>query len=180
MMDLLVGKKVRLRALEPEDLPFLYSIENDTGMWDVSSASAPYSRFSLSSYIMGNTSDIYADKQMRLMIENLDGESVGLIDLFHFDPKNQRAEVGIVVMAVYRHQGLATEALSLIQNYSLKVLHLHQLYAWVDVDNQQSLKMFLRTGFCETARIKEWLYDGEKYRDAALLNYFLKNTDFIL
>ena len=74
-MDLLKGKKIRLRALEPEDVEFLYSIENDTAMWDVGCTSTPYSRFALNSYVMGNTADIFADKQMRLMIESLEGVS---------------------------------------------------------------------------------------------------------
>ena len=179
-MDLMVGEKVRLRALEPEDVDFLYSIENDSAMWDVGCTNTPYSRFSLNSYVMGNTSDIFADKQMRLMMENLKGKPVGLIDLFHFDPKNQRAEVGIAVAAKYRNRGYAGDAIRLIQQYAMRVAHIHQLYAWVDAENIQSVNMFKKAGFCECARISEWLYDGQNYRDALLLNFFLKNVDFIL
>ena len=179
-MNLLRGKKIRLRALEPEDVEFLYSIENDTAMWDVGCTSTPYSRFALNSYVMGNTADIFADKQMRLMIESLEGVAVGLIDLFHFDPKNQRAEIGIAVAAKYRNQGYAGEAISLIQKYCKKVAHLHQLYAWVDAENLQSISMFRKAGFDECATLKEWLYDGQNYRDAVLLNFFLKKADFIL
>ena len=31
-------KKIRLRALEPEDLDFLYEIENDESLWEVGGA----------------------------------------------------------------------------------------------------------------------------------------------
>ena len=35
---------VRLRALEPEDLDFLYRIENDEALWDCGTTNLPYSR----------------------------------------------------------------------------------------------------------------------------------------
>ena len=33
---------VRLRAIEPEDLDLLYTIENDTSLWNVGVTSVPY------------------------------------------------------------------------------------------------------------------------------------------
>ena len=41
---------VKLRALEPEDLEFFYSIENDPELWDVSDYTTPYSRYVPVSY----------------------------------------------------------------------------------------------------------------------------------
>ena len=50
-MIILHGEKVRLRALEPEDLDFLYTTENDTNFWKVSNTQVPFSRFLLKQYI---------------------------------------------------------------------------------------------------------------------------------
>ena len=36
--------KVKLRAMEPEDLDVLYEIENDAEMWHVGAVNVPYSR----------------------------------------------------------------------------------------------------------------------------------------
>ena len=36
---------VVMRAIEPEDLDFLYSLENDIEMWMVGETNVPYSRF---------------------------------------------------------------------------------------------------------------------------------------
>ena len=38
---------VELRAMEPEDLDTLYTIENDKSMWDVGTTNVPYSKFVL-------------------------------------------------------------------------------------------------------------------------------------
>ena len=76
--------KVILRALEPEDLDELYSIENDRSLWDVGSANVPYSRYSLRSFIANTTNDIYADRQMRFVIATADESVAGLAELFNF------------------------------------------------------------------------------------------------
>ena len=88
---------VHLRAIEPEDLDMLYTIENDTSMWNVGTTSVPYSRYTLYEYIANSKNDIYTDRQVRMMIENGDREIVGIVDLINFDPKHLRAEIGIAI-----------------------------------------------------------------------------------
>ena len=97
--------EIHLRALEPEDLELLYGIENDDVLWRVGTTNVPYSRYVLRDYIANTRSDIYADRQLRLMIERSDGQVVGIIDLVNFDPRHQRAEVGVVILADHRRQG---------------------------------------------------------------------------
>ena len=52
--------RVRLRAMEPEDLDILYRIENDMSLWDVGNTNVPYSRYALHDYIAHASHDIYA------------------------------------------------------------------------------------------------------------------------
>ena len=161
--------ETRLRAMEPEDLDLLYSIENDSQLWDVSTNNVPYSRYLLHDYIATSSGDIYTDHQVRLIIENGVGETVGLADLTNFDARNCRAEVGLVVVSRHRHCGYGQQALLQLADYALRVLHLHQLYALVDAANESSLQVFRKAGFVETARLKDWLYDGREYHEAVLL-----------
>ena len=44
---MLKGKRIMLRAAEPEDLDLMYLIENDTALWNYGSANVPYSMYSL-------------------------------------------------------------------------------------------------------------------------------------
>ena len=158
--------------MEPEDLDLLYSIENDNQLWDVGTTNVPYSRYLLHDYIATSTGDIYADHQVRLIIENGVGESVGVADLTNFDAKNCRAEVGLVVASRHRHQGYGVQALSLLADYALRTLHLHQLYAVVDAGNTHSLAMFRKAGYTETGRLRDWFYDGREYHEAVLMQVF--------
>ena len=164
---------IRLRAIEPEHLDILYEIENDRELWDVGATNVPYSRYSLHNYIATQTSDIYADRQLRLMIENEKGQTVGIADLMNFDPQHRRAEVGIVVMTAWRRQGYAAEALAQLVRYSVERLHLHQLYAFVAADNEASLALFRQSGFTSGSLLSDWLFDGREYHDALLLQLFL-------
>ena len=164
---------IRLRAIEPEDLDLLYQIENDSSLWDVGTTNVPYSRYTLHDYIATSADDIYADRQVRLVIDNEAGQTGGMVDLVRFDPQHQRAEAGIVVLKSCRRQGYATAALAELRSYALRVLHLHQLYAVVKSDNQEALHVFQNAGFAQQMVLKEWLFDGRKYHDAHLLQSFL-------
>ena len=106
-----------------------------------------------------------------MMAENEEGKVVGVVDLVSFDPANRRAEVGIIIMNEYRRQGYATAVIDAIKDYSLRILHLHQIYAYVDCNNNASMGLFEKAGFCENAKIKDWLFDGVKYHDSVLFLY---------
>ena len=171
-------KQIILRAIEPEDLDQLYHIENDVELWNVGNTNVPYSRYLLHEYVATCKCDIYTDRQVRMMVENLDGEVVGVADLVNFDPANSRAEVGIIVLNAYRRQGYGTAMLRALADYAQRILHLHQLYAYVDCENQASLNLFKKAGYTVCAKIGDWLFDGAKYHDSVLIQYvFRKKCD---
>ena len=160
---------VRLRAIEPEDLDLLYRIENDRKLWNVGASNVPYSRYTLHDYIAHAADDIYIDRQVRMIAENEAGDIVGIVDVVNFDPKNCRAEVGLIVLDAFRRQGYGSSMLAQVTGYALEVLHLHQLFAFIDVQNDASLHLFCEMNFRESSRIHDWLYDGREYHDAVLM-----------
>jgi diamine N-acetyltransferase len=166
----LKGASIYLRALEPNDLEFLYEVENNESIWEVSNTQTPYSRFLIRQYLKNAHQDIYEAKQLRLAIcKDQNFPAIGLIDLFDFDPKNNRAGVGILIQNLEdRNAGVGKEALGLLIQYAFKKLNLHQLYANIDTENKPSLSLFTTFGFQKIGVKKEWnLVDG-KYKDEAL------------
>lgn len=164
---------VRLRAMEPEDLDLLYSIENDSSIWALGLTNVPYSRFVLHDFMSNNTGDIYTDKEVRLLIENEAKEVVGMADLLKFDPKNQKAELGILISSAFRRKGYAKAVVSQIHDYALSTLHLHQLYVVIATSNEPSLALFRQFGYQQSGILRDWLYDGRAYHDAAIMQCFL-------
>lgn len=168
---------VRLRAMEPEDLDFLYAMENDKEVWDVGCTNVPYSRYVLHDYIANASNDIYADGQVRMVMEDRSGNRVGLVDVFNFDASNRRAEVSVVVMTEYRGRGLARDAVRQVCHYALRTLHLHQLYAIIATDNMASQQLFSETGFTGRNVLKEWLFDGMTYKDAIVMQKIFQKKE---
>ena len=167
------GNLCRLRALEPEDLDAMYGWENDTDSWRVSGTVAPFSRHVLSRLIDEQQFDIYATRQMRLVIESLDGTAVGAVDMFEFDPQNLRAGVGIIVAPPYRKQGFALDALQTLERYVRDVLRMHQLWCSVGADNEASLALFKKAGYTECGRRKEWILTPNGAIDEVLMQKIL-------
>jgi diamine N-acetyltransferase len=172
----LTGKSIYLRALEPEDLDFVYQIENDETIWEVSNTQTPYSRFLIKQYLENAHQDIYEAKQLRLAIcKNKNSKAIGLIDLFDFDPKNNRAGIGIVIHNQSdRDTGFGKEALDILIKYAFSQLNLHQLFANIGSNNHISKKLFTTFGFQKIGIKKDWNFLHGKYHDEEL--YQLINT----
>ena len=164
---------ITLRALEPEDLDLLYRIENDDELWGVGITNVPYSRYLLHDFISNSSGDIYTDKQVRLIIENEGRQAVGLADLMSFDPKNMKAELGLVIQRACRHQGYAAATILKIHDYARRTLHLHQIYVVIAVSNDNTLRLFQQMGYQQSAHLADWLFDGEHYHDAIVMQHVL-------
>ena len=165
----LTGAHTYLRALEPEDLDFLYSLENDPDVWEISGTTTPYSRQVLQLYLENAHRDIYDVKQLRLCICTLAHETIGLIDLFDFDPKNRRAGMGIIITKKQnRNLGYGAEAIALLCKYAKVTLELHQLYANILDDNQSSIHLFEKLGFGKVGLKKDWILANGKFKNEIL------------
>jgi diamine N-acetyltransferase len=174
MHNLLENKEIRLRAIEKEDLNLLYKWENDTSIWHLSNTLTPFSKHVLKQYLDNAHLDIYQTKQQRFVIENTEGKAIGLIDLFDFDPFHNRAGIGILIADKYeRRKGYASSALSLLIDYSKKVLQLKQLYCNITVDNKSSLNLFEKQGFEISGIKKSWIKTYNGYIDEYLLQVIL-------
>lgn len=167
--QILCSDTIRLRPVEPEDVDFLMTIENDPEVWKVSQTLAPYSRFQIEQFVMDAPSEIDVNKQLRLIIEwngNDDAWSrVGAVDLFDYDAMHQRTGLGIMVSEPHRHQGIAYTALQLVIRYAFEILLLHQLHCSVDPDNLPSIRLFEKAGFIRCGIRKEWRRTGTGWRD---------------
>lgn len=170
MQQLLAGQNIHLRALEPEDISFLYEIENDPLIWHTSNTTMPYSRFFLKQYIENQQGDLFTDKQLRLIIEHeLSQKAIGIIDLFEFNPLHRRAELGIVIHENFRNLGYAQEAIELVVKYASNHMMLHQITAKVAVTNSASIRLFERCGFTEIATLPDWMSSPTGYVDVKVL-----------
>lgn len=157
---------IHLRALEPEDIDLIYAWENNEEVWNISNTLVPFSKYILALYIKNSDQDIFATKQLRLMIDTADGKTVGAIDLFEFDPHHSRIGIGLLIHSKEdRSKGYASAALELLIPYCFDKLNIHQIYANIEPDNLPSRALFEKHGFILSGTKKEWLRDGQGWKD---------------
>lgn len=169
------GEQIYLRAIEPEDLKSFYQIENDPDFWEISNFTVPYSRFMLTQYIRNSANDMFADKQLRLMIvRHSDHLVLGTIDITDFVPLHSRGAVGIAILKEYREKGYGKEALSLLCEYAFGFLQMRQLYAHIPSDNTPSLNLFTSCGYETCGVMKDWLKSGDGYKEVVMMQKFAK------
>lgn len=151
---------IRLRKLEPSDLPFLYQWENDAAAWPDGANHNPLSQADLRDYIASTTGDIFRDGQLRLIIEG-DGGIYGALDLFDLDTRNRRVSVGIYISPESRRQGYARQALEQAKELIFRHLGMRLLTATVGCNNAASLALFRSAGFTSVATLPAWTLEGD-------------------
>lgn len=165
---------ISLRAPEPSDLGIMYLFENNMEVWLYSETSRPYSSYTIAEYIKTAHDDIYATKQLRLVIDLSDADGfkkvIGFIDIYDFDPTHRRAGVGILIGdEEERKKGYASIALQLVIQYAFQVLNLHQLYCLIEQANDHSIRLFTHAGFKDAGLLKDWLLTEGKWQHVMMM-----------
>ncbi len=154
---MLKGQNIYLRTIEPNDAQLMLKWENNSENWAVSNTLVPFSEHLILQYV-NSAQDIFETKQLRFIICVTDTDKpIGTIDLFEYDPLNQRAGLGVLIDEVSeRNKGYANEALKLMIRYSWDRLNLHGLFCNIFESNEHSIKLFQKNGFVQTGIKKDW------------------------
>jgi diamine N-acetyltransferase len=154
---MLPGEKVYLRSLEPSDVALLFLWENDTSAWQYGDTLIPFSMENLRQYVSG-LRDIYADKQLRLMICRKENDSpIGVLDLFDYNPRFRRTGIGIIIARpLERRKGFALDTLKCAENYAFGILGLEQLHCSIASGNEASIALFEKAGYVRCGERKRW------------------------
>ena len=172
---ILENDKIKLRAVEPEDLELLYVWENNPMLWVVGNSRQPYSKYILKQYILKSGQDIYENKQLRLMIvDKSTDKTIGTVDLFDFDIHHSRIALGLFVDENYQGKGYATSALHLVEEYVFNFLKINQLYCYISESNNASRRMFEKEGYETKSILKDWIKTIDGYDNVIVFQRFKK------
>ena len=156
-----------LRAPEPEDLQWLYGIENDASLWYLGISKEPWSKKVLADYLATQPGNLQRDGQLRLLFI-YNGQTAGAVDLFDYDPVARKAGIGIVLSAAYRGKGLGKRVLRAFEAYCFKTLGLHSLYAHVATNNDASTQLFEQSGYRAVGMLEDWVWFDGTHQNAQL------------
>lgn len=175
-MQELHTKRLLIRRLAMRDAADLFDYCRDPEvarhvLWDAHlsiSESRAYIRYMLKKYRMGEPSS--------WGIEHLaSGRVIGTIGYMWYQRDNNSAEVGYSLSRKYWNQGLMTEALKAVIDYSFDTLKLHRVEAQHELANPASGAVMKKAGMRYEGTLRGRLYNKGKYVDVAL--YAILSSD---
>ena len=154
------GRRLMLRAIEPEDLALLYRWENDPAMSSSNDLAAPVSKHRLRHFIRQSQLELQAANGsfLHLIIcDRATAREVGSASLYNINRLHSRCSVGLLIDPACRRRGYAREALQLLLNYVFTTLQLEHVYAEVAEPNTVAEQFFTAAGFSLQAVLPHWL-----------------------
>jgi RimJ/RimL family protein N-acetyltransferase len=168
---MLIGDRVRLRAVEKSDLPVFVRWLNDPEVRDNIEMIVPRS--------MGQEEGWYADMlskpvaEQPLGIEIRDGEQwllIGNISFMNINQIDRNAEIGIFIGEKnYRGQGYGTEAMRMMLRHGFDTLNFERIYLRVHGTNPGGIHSYQKAGFVEEGRLRNHHFLEGRYIDVLIM-----------
>ncbi len=166
---MIIGKRIRLRAIEAEDLPLLIKWRNDPTVYQYFFEHEPLSlemqRRWFESFLKKG------DEKFWIIETTSELKPIGTIGLVHIDWRNRKAEIGRILIYddEYRHGGYGSEAECLVLRYGFDHINLNRIYCEVFADNERGIQIHKRFGFKEEGRFREYVFKNGEYSDVVYL-----------
>lgn len=169
LMPDLRTERLTLRKLTMRDAQdvYMYSSDREVArhvLWDAHqsvSESRSYIRYMLRKYRLGEPSSWGIEL-------NSTGRIIGTIGYMWYQKENAAVEVGYSLSRSYWNQGIMTEALNAVLEYSFDKLGLHRVEAQFEVENPASGMVMLKSGMRFEGTLRGRLYNKGKYVDVSL------------
>ncbi len=170
---MIVGKKVRLRAIEREDIQHFVRWLNDSEVTQFLLIHSPLSK-AMEEKWFDQQVETPPTRGQVFAIETLVNDEwvlIGNCGLHNIDSVNRRAEFGIFIgEKEYWNQGLGTEATRLVLKHGFEDLNLHNIYLNVYSTNPRARKAYEAAGFVQEGVQREAVFKNGRYIDLILMS----------
>lgn len=158
----LVGKKIYLRPVTPEDMASIHLWRVLTEQQTLSSRPTLFMTPTEAAERFKKTDDKNPYNQ-RFAVVRIEGDLVvGSIHVFDHNPLNRSAEYGAIVDPDHQKQGYATEALSLMTRFLFRHRGLNKVHAQTASFNKNAVKLLEGLGFKRDAVLRDhYFHNGE-------------------
>lgn len=156
---MLVGDKVRIRALEQDDLDWFTEWNNDieyTGLYEPVEVS---SRHSLEKWFNGEHSSSW------WVVMDIDSNPVGQIVT---GPDGGHQYIGYIIHPDHRQKGYCTEAVQLMVDYLFLANNIVRIQAESNPENMASIRVLEKAGFTYEGTRRKVIFMHGKHNDSAI------------
>jgi diamine N-acetyltransferase len=165
------GERVRLRAIEREDLPRFVQWFNDPEVRENLDLFLPMSLVEEEKWF----EDVLESDPIErpLAIDFLDGENwihLGSCGLFSFNQQARHATLGISIgEKSYWDRGIGTDAMQTLLRHGFETLNLNRVYLHVHESNRRAIQVYQKLGFKEEGRLRDDRFAHGVYEDTLIM-----------
>ncbi len=166
---MICGTKVRLRAIERDDIPRFVKWLNDPQVREHLAMYRPISFAQEEKWFERHAELDPADHVYA--IETQEGVHIGNTGLHAIDWKNRSAEFGILIgEKEYWSQGYGADATATLVGYAFGELNLHRVHLRVDADNPRAIRCYEKAGFRLEGTMRDAVFTEGRYKDQLLMS----------
>ena len=169
---MIIGKRIRLRAIEREDLPRFVAWLNDTEVRHNMLLYQPLSLAQEEEWFKGIL-ERHPDEQPLVIEVSADGDwqAVGNVSFFNLNAHDRSAEIGIFIgEKKFWDQGYGTESMRLMLQHGFEDLNLNRIYLQVFETNPRGMRAYEKAGFILEGRLRQDRFLDGKYIDVLLMS----------
>lgn len=166
--SILEGERVRLRPMEPRDLPKFveWLADPEVRRWLAALQEPP----TLEDEVDWYESTRANPDNVLWSMETLEGQLVGTIEL-RLNPVSKRAELGIAVQDKTQwSKGFGTDAVKLALEYGFDDLELNRIELTVDSENGRGRRCYEKCGFVEEGVLRQHRFVEGKFGDTVVMS----------
>lgn len=169
---MILGKRVRLRPIESEDLPLLAGWLNDPDVRRYLSLYLPISKSEVEKWLKAQQELEQAAQPFLLEIIDQDNWlPIGVISFMHLNWRDRWAEIAIYLGDKFRwDNGYGSEAMRLMLQNGFNNLNLHAIRLRVIDQNERAIHCYQKLGFMEEGRMREAQFQDGEYLDVILMS----------
>jgi len=173
---MLSGEKVKLRAVEREDLDLLTAFDNDVEL-ELVANDVPPRPVSRSRRQRRFDEQLKESRDVVPFMIDADGKAIGECSLGNFDQVARTCELGIAIGdRDYWGRGYGRDAVRVLVAYGFRSFNLHKIWLEVGAGNERAVRAYRACGFVEEGRLREQWYVAGQYVDVVLMG--LLRTDW--
>jgi RimJ/RimL family protein N-acetyltransferase len=170
----LVGKRIFMRPILPQDLPYFVIWINDRETKELLGSYLPVTIKQEAQWIESLSEKDHTDIQLAIM--TTDGNLIGSMGIHRIDWKNRTASTGAFIGDKnYWDKGYGTEAKMLLLDYAFNTLNLRKIYSSALEYNKRSIAYQMKCGYKIEGRRIQQQYKKGRYWDEVLTAVFKKD-----
>jgi len=165
-------EKIRLRAVEYEDLDFLYQLRQDEEIINNLFSPMPVSRSEQNDWFEKMKTDL---TQKVLIVEDNLSHTIGCVRLTNIDHFNQKIEIGADIVQEYRGRGWGANLYKAVCNYCFCYFNMRRIYLYVFESNAKAINLYEKMGFVTEGVLKEAVFKHGKHQNVKLMALLRSN-----